>query len=154
MKPEPPMHKRVVMLAACWIAFTASGCTPTPESTGPASATLPSQAPPAAPASTPATRTDIIPPRFRGEWNRVPADCGSGRNDSRLVLSADRVRFHESSGRVVSVALHGGNEVGIAVEMTGEGDRWTAHYRFRLSENGRELTDVGNGSGWVRQRCG
>lgn len=145
------MRKCVVMLVVCWIAATALGCTPTPESPASAAAT---SSPPATPANTAAARTDTIPPRFQGEWNRVPADCGSGRNDSRLVLSGDRVRFHESSGRVMSVTRHGEDEVGIAVEMSGEGERWTAHYRFRLSQDGRELTDVGNGSGWVRYRCG
>lgn len=145
------MQKCVVMFVACWIAFSALGCTPMTESPTSAAATSP---PLASPTSKPAARTDIIPTRFQGEWNRVPADCGSGRNDSRLVLSGDRVRFHESSGRVMSVTRHGEDEVGIAVEMSGEGERWTAHYRFRLSRDGRELTDVGNGSGWVRYRCG
>jgi hypothetical protein len=51
------------------------------------------------------------------------------------------------------VTPYGDDEIGIAVEMTGEGERWTAHYRFRLSEDGRTLTDVGNDADLTRYRC-
>lgn len=94
----------------------------------------------------------VIPPGFRGEWNRTLADCRSGPPESRLVLWADRVVFGESAGPVQSVTRPHDDEVGIAVDLSDEGRRWTAHHRFRLSGDGRRLTDIGSG-GRIRYRC-
>lgn len=141
------------MFVACSASCIAPGCTPAPDNTGPIAASPSTHATSGGPRSTPPRRAGVVPPRFHGEWNRNVADCGSGLNDSRLMLSADRVGFHESTGRILSTTHYGANEVGISLEMSGEGERWAARYRFRLSHDGRELTDVGNGGRWVRYRC-
>lgn len=134
--------------AACLLACVATGCAPVPQQAEP-----PAAPPPPGPVGASIADVHAIPPRFRGEWNRVPADCGTGLNDSRLMLSSDRVAFYESGGPVASVTHHGDDEIGVAVELAGEGQCWTAHYRFRLSDDGRTLTDIGSG-GLVRHRCG
>jgi len=91
-----------------------------------------------------------IPARFRGEWNTDAAACGSGSNDSRLVIAADTIRFYESSGPVQSASVDD-NELTVVARLTGEGETRDATYRFRLSADGRTLTDAD--SGLARQRC-
>lgn len=91
-----------------------------------------------------------IPARFHGEWNTDAAACGSGSNDSRLVIAADTIRFYESSGPVQSASVDD-NELTVVVRLTGEGETRDATYRFRLSADGRTLTDAD--SGLARQRC-
>lgn len=91
-----------------------------------------------------------IPARFRGEWNTDAAACGSGSNESRLVIAADTIRFYESSGPVQSASVDD-NELTVVARLTGEGETRDATYRFRLSADGRTLTDAD--SGLARQRC-
>lgn len=94
--------------------------------------------------------TATIPTRFRGEWNTDAAACGTGGNESRLLIAADTMRFYESSGPVQSASMDG-NELTVTVRLTGEGETRDATYRFRLSADGRTLTDAD--SALARQRC-
>jgi len=91
-----------------------------------------------------------IPQRYQGEWNSDPAACGTGNDESRLVIGADTIRFHESSGPVQSARMDG-NELVVVARLTGEGETRDATYRFRISADGNTLTDAG--SGLARQRC-
>lgn len=105
--------------------------------------------PAASPPAGPAADARTIPARFRGEWNRVPADCGTGNNDSRLRIEAKRLRFHESSGDVL--AVHGeGRTITVRARYTGEGETWEDARSFTLSEDGRTLS----ADGIERTRCG
>jgi hypothetical protein len=70
-------------------------------------------------AAAPATAT--IPPNFQGEWNATLADCGTGRNETRLRVAADRVVFYESSGNVRSVEQHAEDELSVFLERAAEG---------------------------------
>lgn len=115
--------------------------TPEPEAPAP----TPVASPSASPAATPAA---MIPGRFRGEWNRVAADCGTGRNDSRLRIEPGRVRFYESSGEVVSVREEG-RTVTVRARFTGEGETWEADRSFTLSADGDTLIS----DGMKRTRC-
>jgi hypothetical protein len=49
---------------------------------------------------------------------------------------------YESRGRVISVKSVGKLESEVALESTGEGRTWRGARRFRLSQDGRTLTDV------------
>lgn len=112
----------------------------------PATAPLPPPAQPEAPAGA------AIPPRFHGEWTRDPADCGRS-SETRLRISADRVRFHESSGAVQSVTVHSDQEITVTAELTGEGTTFRNQRRWQLSPDAGTLRDVTEGAGLVRQRC-
>jgi len=115
----------------------------------PAAAAAPTP-PPAAPAPVrpgPAS----LPAGFLGEWNATPVDCGTGRNETRLSISADRLEFHESSGPVTSVTAAGELEVSGTVELTGEGETRAQPFQFKLSPDGKALTDADGGL--VRSRC-
>ena len=151
--------KFVLPILSLAIAVAAlAGCN---DATPPAGA--PAAAPPAADAAPPMPddgdagvppvdddAVATIPTRFQGEWNTDAAACGSGSNESRLVISADTMRFYESSGPVQSASVDG-NELTVVVRLTGEGETRDATYRFRLSADGSTLTDAD--SALARQRC-
>ena len=108
---------------------------------------------PAAPLPTPSitpamAEAGTIPARFRGEWNRVAADCGTGRNDSRLRVEPGRLRFYESSGEVLSVRGEG-RTIAVRARYTGEGETWEAERSLTLSADGATLS----AEGMERTRC-
>lgn len=106
---------------------------------------------PAVPASAP--QAAVIPRRFRGEWNRKLADCGTSRNATRLRIAAGRVQYHESSGKVRAVTVRGANEIEVTVDLVGEGSSYSTTRRWRLSASGAALRDVTDGPGLLRRRC-
>ncbi|PKP98745.1 MAG: hypothetical protein CVT76_01750 [Alphaproteobacteria bacterium HGW-Alphaproteobacteria-15] len=89
-----------------------------------------------------------IPEPFRGEWNRVAADCGTARNDSRLRIEADRIRFHESSGQVTEV-WGTDRTITVRAQLKGEGKTWTDSRNMTLSDDGQTLRS----GGMTRVRC-
>lgn len=99
-------------------------------------------------ADTPTTLA-AIPSAFQGEWNRDPSACGTGNDESRLRVGPDAVRFYESRGAVVAVAVQDARDAEITLAMSGEGQTWRESFRFRLSEGGDTLT-IG---GMTRRRC-
>src|SRR5688572_30565669 len=122
----------------------------------PPAAQQPAPAPPPAPAPTPAPTPPAapevsVPARFHGTWASDTAACGASGHESRLVVDADSLQFHESSGRVTSVAANG-DDLSVGATLTGEGQSREASYRFSLSNGGDTLTD--RDSGMVRKRCG
>ena len=94
-----------------------------------------------------------VPDRFQGEWNRNLADCGTGNNDSTLVLAADRIAFHESRGQVLSAIVTDRVDLAVTARMQGEGETWNGTWKFRLSDAHNTLTDVTAANGIVRYRC-
>ena len=92
-----------------------------------------------------------MPARFQGRYAASAPACDSPGDPSRLTIGRDTLQFHESTGPVIAVAGDG-PEATITASLTGEGDTWDAVYRFRLSDDGRTLTDVDNGL--ARVRCG
>ena len=114
----------------------------------------PEPAPPAGPA---AVAVEVvgdptaIPARFRGEWNADLAACGTSRNETRLMLGAREVAFHESSGAVRNVAQPAPDRLAATFTLTGEGESWEARHDFSLSSDGATLTDMAGGL--VRHRC-
>jgi len=124
-------------------------------------AEAPRPAVPAARGETPApvsaapdhARRDVVPVRFRGEWNANLEDCGTGLNDSRLRITADRIQFYESGGPIKAVSGRGEFEISIIAELAGEGAAWDAVHRFRLSSDHKTLIDVTGGDEFVRYRC-
>jgi hypothetical protein len=100
----------------------------------------------------PAADAITVPARFVGEWAIDAAACTSPGHESQLGIATDRIAFHESSGTIQSVAGDDSN-LTVVARLTGEGETREATYRFRLSADGRTLTDIGSGTGMARQRC-
>lgn len=96
-----------------------------------------------------------VPPAFLGEWNYQLAACGKGTDDSRLFIRPNRLEFYESSGPILSVKAHSARDITIKAQLSGEGETWTVDTRFRLSADGKQLSDVTdpNGPPFVRKRC-
>jgi len=82
-----------------------------------------------------------VPDRFRGRWAGSPDKCGVPSEGS-LAIYADRIDFYESRGRVVAVKVVSEREIEVELGSSGEGHTWQDMRRFRLSEDGRSLTDV------------
>ena len=91
-----------------------------------------------------------VPTRYQGSFASDAAACDAPGDPTRLTIGSDTIRFHESSGPVTRVAS-GPSDVAITAELTGEGETREATYRFRLSDDGGTLTDLG--SGMERVRC-
>jgi hypothetical protein len=150
------------LIAALAIAMAAAGCSAERTPAG-ASADAPPPAAdtgvraaneaPAPPVNdVPAADATTVPARFVGEWAIDAAACTSPGHESQLGITTDRIAFHESSGTIQSVAGDDSN-LTLVARLTGEGETREATYRFRLSADGRTLTDIGSGTGMARQRC-
>lgn len=142
---RPPLLALPLILAACSQQAAPPAVTnetERPTAPGPA-APLPT--PVASPSARPA---ETIPAAFHGEWNRIPGDCGTGNNDSRLRIEARRLRFHESNGEVLAVR-ETGRSVAVRARYAGEGETWEAERRFTLSADGKTLS----ADGMDRTRC-
>jgi hypothetical protein len=94
-------------------------------------------------------RREQIPVNFRGEWNTRLQDCGTGRNDSRLIIDARTVRLYESRGEVLSVTRDGPRAITVEARYRGEGETRNRSTRMVLSGDSSRLTI----DGMTRQRC-
>lgn len=95
------------------------------------------------------TPSGTIPAAFVGEWNDVPADCGTGNNDSALSITPTGMRFYESSGTVKSVEVRESRAATVTLAMTGEGESWTTTLQLQVSASGDAITIDGSS----RRRC-
>ena len=100
-----------------------------------------------------------IPRRFWGEYNAKLADCGSDRNDSRLVIERKTIHFYESDAEVREIISIGSLSFVALADFTGEGERWNGMNQFSLSADGKTLTmriprskEIAQ-SDFVRRRC-
>jgi hypothetical protein len=114
----------------------------------------PAAAPPSQPPPPPAqveAAAGAAPEAFQGEWNIDLAACGSAANESRLVIQPRRIRFFESSGPIDGVVATGPRDATFKVTLSAEGETVQRDYRFRLSPDGRTLTDIA--VAFDRKRC-
>lgn len=129
---------------------SATGDAPQPTATLPAGASqVASAADQAGPAADP---NDTVPAPFRGRWATDAAACGKPADESQLELQANRAAFFEGSGPIKSVVVDG-DVITLVAELSAEGEVDETTYAFRLSDNGRTLTDISTGPGMVRHRC-
>lgn len=93
-----------------------------------------------------------VPREFQGEWNMRLADCNNALNDSALELRSNKISYYESSGPVRAV-IRRGRELVLLAELSGEGETNVHAAHFRLSRDGRTLTDELSTPHLVRYRC-
>jgi hypothetical protein len=97
-----------------------------------------------------------IPDQFRGEWRGDLKSCAYGQHDElRLAITDKFVSFYESSG-VVRAAVSRGREITMILEVSAEENlHWVAPIQFKLSHDGKRLTDTTTqlGPKTVRYRC-
>ena len=105
-----------------------------------------------APAWVTAAEPATTPVQFQGRWASTRNQCNIP-HEGRLTLYPDRVEFHESRGKILSVSSRGPLEIELNVELTGEGETSHRVLRFVLSKDGRTLTDVTNRPPVARVHC-
>lgn len=144
-RDEEPSAAAPAPSAPPWSDATDAPVTPEPP---------PTVQPGAPTAATSAAVTTEVPERFRGEWNMELSACGTGMNDSRLVLGSNEIRFYETGGPVRRVEQPSPGELVVIAAVSGEGEGPEEQtQRFRLSADGGTLTTVGEGAPLVRKRC-
>lgn len=95
------------------------------------------EAPP--PAS--ATSDGQIPPRFWGQWRTNRKSCDDRRDTMGVTISADRLLFYESEGRVKKVRETGPNALILSADYTGEGENWSRWSSLNLTDKDELLID-------------
>ena len=90
-----------------------------------------------------------IPGAFRGEWIRDLADCRTGATETRLIVGARSLRFHESAGEIASVRIRDPREIVVRVTLTGEGETRIEEKVLQLSPHLEALTI----DGFSRRKC-
>jgi hypothetical protein len=92
-----------------------------------------------APGETTEPRT--IPAAIQGRWGLTEADCEPGRADAKglLTISADRLEFYESVGRLDSIDEAGANRIRADFDFTGEGMTWERDISLDLQDGGQTL---------------
>ena len=141
---------------ACLVVAACSAPASKSDAAAPAAPAAPAS--PAAPAGANGAGGDLaaVPAAFIGEWNSDPKDCGKGHGEGTLTIEAHRIFFYESGGPVEAVTLKEPRLIQIAAKLTGEGETWTDVTSFRLSADGKTLTDAsvpGEEQPFVRTRC-
>lgn len=113
----------------------------------PAGDSTPSPAPVASPAAPQAVAT--IPPRFRGRWGLIAADCEAGRPDAKglMEVTGEVLRFYESKARPAQLAQLDATTLRGRFAFTGEGMEWERTITLDLEDGGARLTRSEEGAG-------
>ena len=97
---------------------------------------------------------DGVPRQFIGEWRSSVSACGTWDDDMALRIERHHIRFYESDGPVLAVAVRDQRELALIVELTGEGETWLTTTQFTLSPDQQTLTSVSDsGTSFARHRC-
>jgi hypothetical protein len=84
-----------------------------------------------------------IPDQFIGRWGGSLQSCADpGADDLRLDVEPGRMRFWESTGRVLAVATDGPLKLALLMEFSGEGETWLEALEFQLSQDRGKLSTV------------
>ena len=97
-----------------------------------------------------------IPPRFRGRWGLVSADCDPRRDDNKglMTVAARQLRFYESRAVPAKIERAGPDALAVTLAFSGEGQTWSEIARLTLRQNGRVLVRTGAEGGPLRYtRC-
>lgn len=92
-----------------------------------------------------------MPVAFQGAWDvNLETGCSS-LSDGRIVVEPTRLKFYESTGKIVDISAQGPSELLVTTEMSGEGETWTKAHRLQLSAGGGEVLTVNEAP--ARFRC-
>lgn len=100
--------------------------------------------------------TAPIPAALHGRWGLTPADCDAppGQAEGLLVVSAEKLLFHESVATPASSLETSGDSISGEFLFTGEGERERRFQSLQLQD--RQLIRSGNGpaASFTYVRCG
>jgi len=96
----------------------------------------------------PDVAANAIPEGLRGRWGLVPADCTSTRGDAKglLEISADRLKFYESVGRLGAIRGASAMSVDATFAFTGEGQNWMRDMTLSSPDGGKTLVRKESGA--------
>ena len=91
----------------------------------------------------PETRTlsKTVPESMQGRWGLVPADCTStaGDNKGLMTVSADSLRFYESTAEIAEVRERTETRLDAAFSFSGEGMVWARDMVLTVKDSGNTL---------------
>lgn len=103
---------------------------------------------------TPAAGPDgLVPAAMQGRWAGAAEHCGDKAAALELTVMPDQLLFHESVGTVKSVTQDKDGRAAVEAAFTGEGQSWTRTLALSLSQDGKALTIVNDGTAVTRKRC-
>jgi hypothetical protein len=77
-----------------------------------------------------------IPSRFRGDWRTSAASCGQSGDQDAVTITASRILYYESEGRVRKTRATGEDRLTVSADYSGEGQDWTDQTTLRLTDEG------------------
>jgi hypothetical protein len=81
-----------------------------------------------------------IPRAYWGEYSAAVASCGQQGADGRIVISATKLTFGESSATLKELIVRPDGGIVAMAEFAGEGERWSSMRAFQLSPDRATLT--------------
>lgn len=95
----------------------------------------------------------LIPVAMQGRWAGAAERCGDKAAALELTVTPDQLLFHESVGTVKRVTQDKDGRAAVEAAFTGEGQSWTRTLALRMSDDGKALTVVNDGTAVTRKRC-
>jgi hypothetical protein len=102
-------------------------------------------------AAAPAPPVGLVPAAFQGDWDADAAACAGPAGPGRLAITPRELRIGGARGAVVSASQMREDEISLQSMAVDPSEFWTASHVFRLSPDGRALTEPATGA--VRRRC-
>ncbi len=101
--------------------------------------------------------TPVTPPKapaaFQGLWAGLGKSCTPGADPSQIRIRANSVWMSSHDHQVLRATPRGPREVVMVVQVL-SGDVYEDRtFRFRLSADGKQLTEVGARANLVRRLC-
>ena len=81
-----------------------------------------------------------IPKEFHGTWTWNEDGVHPAGGEDPWTISAKSLGAHESSGKILSVEVHGASEIVVKMEVFAEGERYEEENCLKLSSDGNVLT--------------
>lgn len=111
--------------------------------------------PGAKPGTEPLVATASIPQALQGRWGLTPADCMSGRGDTKglLVASRTELRFYESRAVPAADIDTDPDSISGNFAFTGEGKNWTRYQSLQLDDRKLVRTETNPNMSFTYARC-
>ena len=87
------------------------------------------------------SRDGDVPARFQGQWRVNRKSCDNPRDTMGVTITADRLLFYESEGKVRAVRDTGQDSLAVSADYTGEGDSWSRWSTLKLTDRDELLID-------------
>lgn len=98
-----------------------------------------------------------FPKSYFGRWGLSQSDCAMGTTSATGLISVQGslVKFYGSVATMRDGKRESLTSTSAHFDVVGEGEKWEAHTRYRLSDDRQQLTreDLATGEKYVYDRC-